>query len=143
MEILDKEDQVIDTKAKNLAIASLLGYLVVGITALVGLYGSWMSLSAFSSTGAPDAVELSKGIGISNYAQWVMTLPLIIGVVCQNVSSSNTPFHKPQYWRFMMIISILSLIASFIPLSFILLIVAMISVIIVSKNKSQYFSNEE
>lgn len=143
MEILDKEDQIIDTKGKNLVLASLLGYLVGGITALVGLYGSWVSFSAFSSTGAPDATQLSKGIGISGYAQWAMILPLIIGVICQNVSTSYHPFDKPSYWRFMMIISVLSLIASFIPLNFILLIVAIISVIVVSKKKDQYFNVEE
>lgn len=143
MEILDGEEPIIDTKGRNLVIICLLAYFITGIISLVGFYGSWVSFSAFSSKGAPDAMQLSNGIGISGYAQWAMIVPLIIGVICQNIPSSYQHFSKPIYWRFIMIISISALLGSFIPLNFILLIVAIISIIIVSTNKSQYFGNKE
>ena len=142
MEILDREEPVIDYKGRYLARMGLLVYIITGIAALIGLLGTWKSLSAYSSTGAPDAMQLSHGIGISNYAQLVTIPTLIIGVICQSVSSSYHRFHKPWFWRFILTVSISALLASFVPLSLILFIVALISVVFVATNKSKYFDNE-
>lgn len=135
MEILDKEDPIIDTKGENIAFVGLLGFLITGIATLIDLWGLWITFSAFSSKAAPDAMQLSKGIGISAYAQWVMIAALIIGVICQNASSSYYRFQQPLYRKFIIIVSILALLGSFIPLNLILLIIALVSMISVPKNK--------
>ena len=143
MEILDQDEQTINVKNKNLALISLLGYMIAGITALIGLYGSLLSLSALNTPKAPDAVLLSRGIGISDYAQLVMIVVLLIGVICQNVPASENSFHKPWVWRLILVISILTLLASFIPLSPILLIITSISLIQAFRKQNLYFKDEK
>jgi magnesium-transporting ATPase (P-type) len=132
MEILDNDENKPVSNFNLLGTIGGIAYSIGGVSCLIGLYGSWLSYSSLSTTGAPDANQLSNGIGISIYSQLVSIFTLILGLICQRIAFSQHSFSPAWMWWTMLVSGLLAIfgsIMSFNPINLILGVVILVHVL--------------
>jgi hypothetical protein len=142
MEILDDDKEIINPTGKILGTIGGICYLIGGIGCLFSLYGSLLSADSLLASGAPDAMQLSRGIGLVLYSHLVVLPSLLIALFCQLVAFHKYDFTHIWLWRVMLFSGICAVLSSFFPPSPYVMIIGIAALVHVFSKKSFYFFEE-
>ena len=138
MAILDQEEQTPGATGKTLAGIGGAAYILATVSALVRLYGDWLSRSALSAEGSPDATQLADAVMILLMAQSACVLAMVLGLVFQMLASYQYECSPPWLWKVMLATGVVVTLSSFLPFSPWLLILGLVLLVHAFSRKDAY-----
>ncbi len=143
MELLDGEEKKFNPSGKILGFIGGIFYIIGSLACLYGIQGCWLLYSLWFHLGTkPSEIESKPFVEMAMHAQLVATFPLIIGFICQRIAFSKYNYSPLWIWQLLLVSSVISILASFIPISPIIFILAIINLIHLYKKKKNYFEFE-